>query len=155
MKKIFTQIFLGMCFSASTFAQSKSNSWYLNGISIIDEIKKEIYFIENADRLITSGVILFELAFLIMILYYWKKTRFESKSIDENKYKKNIKALRDERIKPVINNSVTKKRNSLGKIINLNTLNGKTICAKAKELNISKGELYLAAKIKQLSSQTR
>ncbi len=108
-----------------------------------------------SERIITTSVVFGELAILVLVLFYWKRTRTDSKKFDTNRYKKNISAIRDERIKPTVRNKNSSRRKSLANAIEKKRLTGKTITSTAKKLSIAKGELFLAAKIQQLQNQTR
>lgn len=108
-----------------------------------------------SERFITTSVIIAEVLILFAVLFYWKKTRKDGK-IDDNKiYRNNIKAIRDERVIPIVNVKKSKRRKKLNTKFKINSLNGKMITAKAKKLSISKGELFLAARIQQLKNQVR
>ncbi len=67
----------------------------------------------------------------------------------KDNYKRNIQAIRDERVKPKIDIKVSSKRRRLNNLKIIKNLNGKTITSTAKKLSVAKGELFLAAKIQQ------
>ena len=115
----------------------------------------KIYKNELTERFFSSGIILLEVAILVMVLYYWKKTRSEVRKEEESTYKRNIKAIRDERVFPIFDKDISKKRKILNNLIAINELNGRNISNKARTYDISKGELYLAAKIHSLTQQVR
>lgn len=121
----------------------------------IDEQTGSVFGSSASERIITTSVVFGELAILVLILFYWKKIRTESKQSNNNRYKKNISAIRDERIKPALINKNSAIRKELPKVIGKNRLTAKLITSTAKKLSISKGELFLAAKIQQLQDQTR
>lgn len=104
------------------------------------------------ERIITTSVIIGEIVILFLLLFYWKKTRGDAKVKTQNTYKKNIRAIRDERIKPQNNLDLSAKRKSLQKFKILNSLDGKSITNRAKKMSIAKGELFLAARINQLQN---
>jgi len=64
-------------------------------------------------------------------------------------------AIRDERVKPIMDIKVSRKRRSLNNLSIIKKLNGKTITSTAKKLSVAKGELYLAARIQQMQEQAR
>ena len=107
-----------------------------------------------SERVFTTAIVVSELALLLGILYYWKKTRIESKATNKNTFKKNIQALRLERIKYFENEKLSSKRRMLFSKINKKIIDGSFITAKAKRLSVSKGEIFLAARIKQLQTKT-
>lgn len=107
-----------------------------------------------SERVFTTAIVVSELALLLGILYYWKKTRIESKTINKSTFKKNIQALRLERIKYFENEKLSSKRRMLFSKINKKIIDGSFITAKAKRLSVSKGEIFLAARIKQLQTKT-
>lgn len=109
----------------------------------------------SAERIITTAVVVGEILILLIILFYWKKTREDSRVGVNDVYKKNIIAIRDERIKPIFNKNNSVKRVNLKNKINSKSLNGRTITRTAKKLAIAKGELFLIAKMKQLQEQAR
>lgn len=104
------------------------------------------------ERIITTSVIVSEIVILFLLLFYWRKTKNDAKVRTQNIYKKNIRAIRDERIKPQNNLDLIAKRKSLQKYKMLNSLDGKSITNRAKKMSIAKGELFLAARINQLQN---
>lgn len=104
------------------------------------------------ERMITTSVIVGEIVILFLLLYYWKRTRTEAKVKNNSVYKRNIQAIRDERIKPYYKNDLSAKRKLLQKQKSLKSLDGTSITNKAKKMSISKGELFLAARINQLQN---
>ncbi len=107
-----------------------------------------------SERIFTTVIVLSELALLLGILFYWKKTYSEGKTNNKSIFKKNIQALRQERIKYYEDEKLSLKRKMLKTKINKSTIDGKFITVKAKRLSISKGEVFLAARIKQLQART-
>ena len=154
MKKVLFLIVI--LFTLTLSAQSKP---YDMGNSAetakIDEQTGSIFGGSASERIITTSVFFGELAILVLVLVYWKKTRTDSKQSNVNRYKKNIRAIRDERIKPNVLNENSSKRKAIPKVIEKKRLTAKSITSTAKKLSISKGELFLAAKIQQLQNQTR
>ena len=120
-----------------------------NGSNVIDNI---INYTNN-DRIITTSAIVVELSILIIVLYYWKRSRREKKKNTNSVYRKNIKAIRDERINPNMIDINLKSRKSLATGFKLQSLNSRKLTSNAKKLEISKGEILLAARIKQMQSQ--
>ena len=153
MKKIYIIVIFVLVFSSHGFSQTRSSS-EKNEIALVGSSNANNSLTTNyGERIFTTGIILLEVAILLMVLYYWKKTRTETKKKVKDVYKNNIKALRNERIKPVLNKDISKKRRNLGKVIKMKSLTGKNIGSKAREHNISKGELYLAARIQKLQKE--
>ncbi len=140
MKKIIKIIMFSVAFSPTLLAETQTSNSFIA---------------EYAERFLTTGVILGELFILLLILYYWKKTKEDSK-VDTNKLlKRNIKLLRNEKVLNRVDTRNNGKRKSLINEFNFKRVNGKSITNKAKKLSISKGELFLAARIHQLSNRTR
>ncbi len=115
----------------------------------------KIYESDANERIFTSGIIFLEVVILVMVLYYWKKTHSDLKKNVETTYKRNIKAIRDERVKPIFNKEISKKRKAINKLIEIKELNSRNISKKARVFDIAKGELYLAAKIHSLTQQVK
>ena len=159
MKNTLT-IIIAMCIWGNLIlAQSDLTKPYdmNNGSSIISEKESNDSFlgIDISERIITTTIILGELILLLVLIFYWKKNRNNNPTKSKNVYKNNIRAIRDERVKPIVNLKVTAKRRGLKNKLSTNKLDGKIITLTAKKLAISKGELFLAAKIQQLQSQVK
>lgn len=107
----------------------------------------------STEKLLINGVIVFEIVILLSVLIYWKKNKSKSQKKLDVLYKKNIHALRSERILSIDKSVETKKRRSLKKAIKNLEINSAVINKKAKELKLGKGEIFLAAKIRELSKQ--
>ncbi|MCW8849375.1 MAG: hypothetical protein OQJ81_05290 [Melioribacteraceae bacterium] len=152
-------IFLLILFVNFTIAQEELSKPYdMNNEKIViteSENNNSILGIEITERIITTSVIIGELGILLFVLFYWKKTRTDSSCKGKNIYKRNIMAIRDERVKPIMDIKVSRKRRSLNNLSIIKKLNGKTITSTAKKLSVAKGELYLAARIQQMQEQAR
>lgn len=152
-------IFLLILCVNSLFAQEALSKPYdmNNGETIISERgnNNSIFRIEISERFITTSVIVGELGVLLFVLFYWKKTRSDGTIKGKDNYKRNIQAIRDERVKPQIDIKVSSKRKRLNNLKIIKNLNGKTITSTAKKLSVAKGELFLAAKIQHMQEQAR
>lgn len=115
----------------------------------------KLFEYEISERILTSSIIIGEMAILLFILFYWKKTREDTKLKVSNIYKKNINAIREEKVKPLLNNKHNTLRQSLMKQLRIRAINGRIITNKAKKMSIAKGELLLAARIQQLQNQVK
>lgn len=157
MKKIYLQILLLVVINFGLIAQTSSYKTYdMKNKTHVEnkyEIKKAGFFENIPERVITTGVVVGEILILLFVLYYWKKTRDDSKSGSSNIYKNNIKAIRNERISPILIMNKHKNRKALKKSVNYSSINGSTISRKAKKLSVAKGELFLATRINQLEKQ--
>jgi hypothetical protein len=154
MKKVLFLIII--LFTMTLSAQSKPYDMGNSAeITAINEQTGSIFGSNASERIITTSVVFGELAILVLVLVYWKKTRTDYKESNVNRYKKNIRAIRDERIKPTVLNKNSSKRKAMPKLIEKKKLTARSITSTAKKLSISKGELFLAAKIQQLQNQTR
>ena len=120
-----------------------------------NNVEERFFTTDVSERIITTSVIIGEAIILLLVLFYWKRTRNDSKTEVDYSYKRNIRAIRDERIKPIPNLEITSKRKHLRKRIKTKALNGRTITSTAKKLSIAKGEVFLATRIQQLQNQTR
>ena len=159
MKKTLT-IIIAMCiWGCNLLAQNDLTKPYdmNNGSTIISEKDSNNLFmgINFTERMITTTIIIGEIILLVGLILQWKQGKGKSRKENKKLYKNNIRAIRDERIKPNVDRKITDKRRTLKNKIALSKLNGKTITSTAKKMAISKGELLLAAKIKQLQSQVK
>ena len=144
MKKLFI-VFITILFSAKiAFGYQSSGAK-----NVVDKLFSDT----STERMITTSEIFAELAVLFLVLYFWKKTK-KDKNINSNSiYKRNIKAIRDERINPNMIEAGKKSRRSLIKALKPDSLNSRKLTLNAKKLSIAKGELLLAARIKQIQDQ--
>ena len=150
IKKVAIIIILIFVFTVTNNGQTKKEH-QRNNINIVNT-KTEWNSI--SERVFTTAIVVSELALLLGILFYWKKTRVESKTTNKNTFKRNIQALRHERIRYFENEKLSSKRKMLFSKINKKIIDGRFITAKAKRLSVSKGEVFLAARIKQLQAKT-
>ncbi|MCB0732640.1 MAG: hypothetical protein KDC88_16575 [Ignavibacteriae bacterium] len=159
MKNLNIIIFITILMIVSLNNQKK-NTKPLNMSNEIQNVQSSSQLglsIENllSERVLTTSVIFGEILILLLVLFYWRKTHQDSKRNTKVDYRKNIKALRSEKIKPIFNKNISRKRLLLKTNIGFKSLNGKSITNKAKKLSIAKGELFLAARIQQLQSQVK
>ena len=156
MKKIIIIILLSIALNGEIFADDKVGIPSENvQAKSKDSDNLGTIKAEFSERFLTTSVIIGEVVLLLFILFFWKGTKNDSDADDNTIFKKNIKALRNERLIPIINQKKSKKRVKLLNKLNFNRVSGKFITSKAKKLSISKGELFLAARIQQLSNQVR
>lgn len=106
---------------------------------------------EFMERLITTSVIGVELIILLLIVYFWKRSKTEKLVPVKTNIKTNIRALRNERLNTIIKVKSDNRRKDFVNSIDERKVNAKSITSTAKKLSVSKGELFLAAKLKQLS----
>lgn len=119
-------------------------------------IDKEVTLMDGiSERVVTTSIIIGEIIILFLIVFYWKRTRNDSRKGARRIFKNNIQAIRNERVLPINNKKTCTKRRSLESQLKMKSLDGKSITNTAKKLSISKGELFLAARIQQLQSQGR
>lgn len=107
----------------------------------------------NSERVITTSVIILEITILFFILFYWRRTKKESIRGSKNILKKNIKAIRQEKVLYSGDDKLSERRRNLFNKLNIRKLNSRNINNKAKQLSISKGELLLAAKLNQMQGR--
>jgi len=89
---------------------------------------------------------------MIIILIKKKKLGQEQNNL---RLRKNIKYLREEKIGSRPDNNLTKLRKKLPAALTTIKATGKDITYTAKKLNISKGEVHLAAKLKILTGTAK
>lgn len=135
-----------MCSAKISFGYESANP---------DNVDYKLFNKANTERVITTSAIIVELAVLFILLYYWKRTRKRNNKISNSVYRRNIKAIREERINPDIIAVSTKNRKSLTEILNSNPWHSRSLTASAKKLTIAKGEILLAARIKQMQDQRK
>jgi hypothetical protein len=152
MKKTIKILFLIFLFTVTNYGQTNNVKQEKNTNTEVVSGTNEWSAV--SERVFTTVIVISELALLLGILFYWKKTRGESKVTNKNTFKKNIQALRLERIKYYEDEKLSTKRKTLYSKINAKTIDGRFITAKAKRLSISKGEIFLATRIRQLQAKT-
>ncbi len=105
--------------------------------------------------LLEYSFILIEAVLVITIGVFWLKRKSSKKKVELKKLKFNISKLREEKIICSLTNDLTSVRRQLQTIpINYND-GGKDVIRKARQYEISKGEVFLAAKIKLLSGESK
>ena len=153
MKLTVIVIFI-LCFLSTFNAQNmRKNDVHPNSGSAITKVEQRgqaIYWDQINERIITTSVIVIEIVVLFFILFYWKRTRKETFHKSNLHIKRNIKALREEKIRPIIDSNSNKNRKTIIDKINLRKLTSRNINNRSKKLSIGKGELILAAKINQM-----
>jgi len=156
MKKLFLIITVVLLSSNLMFGQAngeKSNSVNRdNSETIVAEKTNEITG-GISERFFTTAIIFGETILLLAIVGYWRKTRTDTKDDSKSIFKKNINAIRLEKVRRFEDEKLSIKRKTLFSKINQASIDGKFITSKAKKMEVSKGEIFLAAKLKQLSRQ--
>lgn len=159
MKKILTLILVAMILSNLVFAQNVPSKSYDMGkqenVTKKSDSNDITFSFSISEGMITSVVIIGELAILLLVLYYWKRTRDDSKSEVDHSYKKNIKAIRNEQIRPILNSKISSQRKTLKKYIKKKPIDTRTITSVARKMSIAKSEIFLATRIQQLQNQAR
>lgn len=150
MKKLVIIFFLILFQNIDLFCQEKVKPTEKEHTKILNSGPIIKY---STEKLLINGVIGFEIVVLLSVLIYWKKNKSKSKKKLGILYKKNINALRTEKLLSIDKSVETKKRKSLKKAIKNLEINSAVINKKAKELKLGKGEIFLAAKIRELSRQ--
>ncbi|PID62457.1 MAG: hypothetical protein CR986_01430 [Ignavibacteriae bacterium] len=118
------------------------------------------YIIIQKERFLTESFLLmliisFEVAILIVLSIYWRKEKIVSLVTKNKNIKKNIRAIRNEDLLDVKFKYPNKYRRTLLNKIKYKKLNDETLTKQAKKLSVAKGELFLAARLKQLQEQQR
>ncbi len=154
MIKFVLTIFVFIILNVQMIAQENKTALKENENTELNYVS-ESFISYSTEKLLTNGIIIFEFTILLMVLFYWKKTRRNVKKQIDPSLKKNIQAMRNENFNYVRSKIDVKKRKSLKKIVKDFTLDSVNVNKKARELNIGKGEIFLAARIQKLSQQLR
>ena len=145
MKTNLTILFLLILCANFIFAQEDLSEPYdmNDGKTIINESENNnsILGIEITERVITTSVIVGELGILLFVLFYWKKTRTDGSIKGKNMFKRNIQAIRDERVKPTIDIKVSNKRKKLNNI-SLEILMVKQLLQQLKNYQLQKENYF-------------
>lgn len=159
MKKVQLTLILVMILGNIIFAQDEPSKSYDMGkqarVTNNSDSNDFTFSFSISEGMITTAVIFGEIVILLLVLYYWKRTRNDSKSEADLSYKKNIRAIRDERIRPALNSKSSSQRKALKKYVQNKAIDGRTISTVAKKMSIAKSEIFLATRIQQLQNQTR
>lgn len=159
MKKVVIILFLVTVLGNLSLAQSEPTKSYdmdkQASVTKKSDPNDFTFSFSISERMITTAVIVGELVILLLVLYYWKRTRDDSKSEIKPSFKKNIRAIREERIRPTLSSKTSIKRKELQKYVQKTQINGRTITSAAKKMSIAKSEIFLATRIQQLQKQTR
>ena len=147
MKKLFLIVIAVLLSSNLLFGQVNSSKE-----TIVAENTNEITG-AISERFFTTAIIIGETILLLVIVGYWRRTRTDSKDDSKSVFKKNINAIRLEKVRRFEDEKLSLKRKSLFSKMNQTSIDGKFITSKAKKMEVSKGEIFLAAKLKQLSRQ--
>lgn len=125
---------------ASVFKEKEAS------ITIFD---KALLFIK--ENIFSKLFISIEILFLLLIIFFWYKSKPKTVRIKKSVLKENIRKLREEKIDAVLNSRLSKIRSRL--VLQPIKIDGRNITAMAKRLSISKGEIHLAAKINLMMKQ--
>jgi len=106
MKKFLIVLFL-MCFlTANLYSQSEKIETEVTNNSSSSEninISKNNNWFNFEERFITTGIIIIEMVFLILILGYSQKVKKNFRIDSSKEFKQKIKALREEKIRYSVN----------------------------------------------------
>jgi len=157
MRKILIIMITILIFSNITFGQKRNNK-----VKIKSMATSEVPLVKKyndtkgtiSERVFTTAIIIGESILLLAIVGYWR--RIKGDSVDESKsiFKKNINAIRLEKVRRFENKKLSMERKTLYSKIDKTLVDGKYITKKAKKLKVAKGEIFLATRIRQLSKQT-
>ncbi len=109
----------------------------------------------SSNNIIEYLLLALEGAIVLVLVFLWFKTKNYRKKAKLKKLKFNISKLREEKIICGLTNDLTKVRKKLLTIPIAFNDGGKDVIRKARQFEISKGEVYLAAKIKLLSGDQK
>ncbi len=96
---------------------------------------------------------LLELSLIAMLVYKWKERTATVNTMPETELKNNIEKIRLEKIIRRNNEEIELLRKKLGEGKIKLDVTRSNLTRKAKELSLSKGEIYLAAKLKLLAGK--
>jgi len=124
--------------------KTQKNQWetyfsYLEPIIRVVTVSKEMTI-----KLSIMGSVSF-LAFLVVFL---RRKKLDSKKATKRNTKDGIKLIREERVKDKKDSKLSQIRNKLIGSASAFQLSNDAVSKNARELNIAKGEIYLAARIK-------
>lgn len=156
MKKLFLIVTAVLLSANLLFGQANSNennSRFENSKETIVTGKSNEITGAISERFFTTAIIIGEIILLLVIVGYWRRTRTDSKDDSKSAFKKNINAIRLEKVRRFDDKKLSIKRKTLFSKMNQTSIDGKFITSKAKKMEVSKGEIFLAAKLKQLSRQ--
>jgi len=122
----------------------------LQSIVVTQEVKEEAGF--SFVEYLFMGL---EAVLLVTILIFWLKGNQTKKKVALKKLKFNISKLREEKIICSLTNDLTKVRKQLQTIPIDHKDIGREVIRKARQYEISKGEVFLAAKIQLLSGELK
>lgn len=109
----------------------------------------------SSNSIIEYFLLALEGGIVLVLIFIWLKTINYRKKAKLKKLKFNISKLREEKIICGLTNDLTKVRKKLLTIPIVYNDGGKDVIRKARQYEISKGEVYLAAKIKLLSGDQK
>lgn len=155
MKKVLIVILLSFVLCTISTGKNGTNGSNRISNSVIKADSEGFSVTAFSERFLTTGVVIGEALILLVILYYWKRTREDAKPDSKLLLKHNIKAMRNEKVFFREADKETRKRKKILSDFNFNNINGKLITSKARKLSVSKGEVFLAARIYQLVNRVK
>lgn len=136
--------------------QLKPSDKYDNEAAIIPVKDSETEIISGltvSKDLLEKFFLFIEASLLVVIGFFFRKKLLKTRKDKRSKLKENIKKLREEKLGGMFDNSLVNVRKQL--ILQPIKIDGRTITSHAKKLSISKGEVYLAAKINMMMNNPR
>jgi hypothetical protein len=171
MKQVNVYItFFLFCFAIINFGQDIINKEKVNSTRVVGQLLHESLSVEKHSSIINAPIdkqseafiskksfvkifIFLEGSIFIILLILTRRKRIEIKKYELSVLKENIRRLRGENIGSILNNPSYKNRRKLRfqKI----KVDGREITKRAKQMSISKGEIFLAAKLSSMMNNTR
>lgn len=115
------------------------------------ENKESGVFLGLSEGTLIKIFLLVDAALVAFLFLIWRRRKERIAKELKAKFKSNIKKLREERIKGKEDERLNNLRKNLQAHPICSNLTDNSVSTQAKKLNISKGEIYLAAKIKSFN----
>jgi hypothetical protein len=107
-----------------------------------------VQYIQMSNEMIIRVSVMVTISFIAFALVFIRRKKLNTKKSKKKDYKDGIKLIREERVKDKKDSKLSLIRNKLIGSASSYQLSNDTITKNARELNIAKGEIYLAARIK-------
>lgn len=115
------------------------------------ENKDNSVFLGLSETILIRLFLLVDVILVAFLFVIWRRRKERINKELKAKFKSNIKKLREERIKGKEDERLKALRKNLQAHPICGNLNDSSVSSQAKKLSISKGEIYLAAKIKSFN----
>jgi hypothetical protein len=124
--------------------KNEKPQWQALG-AYVEQVLREV---STANEITIKLSIMGAATFFAFIIVYVRRKKINSKRETKANFKDGIKLIREERVKDRINIGLSLIRNKLIGSASSFLLSNDSVAKNARDLNIAKGEIYLAARIK-------